>query len=157
MIHPRITLVTADYIATERGISVEAVHEMVDGLGDNAESFTWVFNIAPAMNIKRELRFWAKEVINPAQASGLSLEAVLKAIIPRREAVPGQFVGLCNWEVRELLRVSRRTLIELREELKAVPHNGGIYVPRQALEDFFRRRWVFASVPKQISLPMGTR
>ena len=39
----------------------------------------------------------------------------------------------------------RRTLLDLRPELGSVPHNGGMYVPRAALENFFRRRWCFAA------------
>jgi hypothetical protein len=58
---------------------------------------------------------------------------------------PGQFAGLRNWEVGELLTLSRRRLIELREEWRAINRDGCIWVPRANLENFLRRRWVFAS------------
>ena len=149
MIHPRVQLVSADYIATMFGVSKEAVHDNNTGWKraecDEALAYRWVFNVASDQNVKRELRFWSREVSDPRGTRSLQLEEVIRAMVPRRDVVPGQFCGLRNWEVGDLLRVSRAVLLELREELQARPHNGGIYVPRAALEDFFRRRWCFAN------------
>jgi hypothetical protein len=142
MIHPRIILASADAVATHRGVSLEAIYDQVDG-GFGDESFLWVFNIASDLNAKRELRFWSREINAPESTRSLDLEDVIKAIVPRRDALPGQFCGMRNWEVGDLLRVSRPMLLDLRVELEAVPHNGGIYVPRAALEKFFRRRWCY--------------
>ncbi len=145
MIHPRVNLVHAEVVATMRGVAREAVYDLVDGVGNNGESFIWVFNVCARPNRERELRFWSRELNQPAAVRGLLLEEVIRQIVPRRDVVPGQFCGLPNWQVRDLLRVSRRTLLDLRSELGSVPHNGGMYVPRVALESFFRRRWCFAA------------
>jgi hypothetical protein len=145
MIHPRVNLVHAEVVATMRGVSREAVYDLVDGAGSDGESYLWVFNVCACPKRERELRFWSLELNNPKAVRSLNLEEVIKQIVPRRDVVPGQFCGLPNWQVRDLLRVSRRTLLDLRPELGSVPHNGGMYVPRAELEKFFRRRWCFAS------------
>jgi hypothetical protein len=141
MIHPRVQLVTAEVVATMRGVSRETVYAWADG-GFGDESFLWVFNVASRTS-ERELRFWKTEIETPAATRRLALNAVVAQIVPRREALPGQFCGLPNWQVGDLLRLSRQQLLNLREELGAVPHNGGIYVPRANLEQFFIRRWCY--------------
>ncbi len=146
MIHPRIILVTAEVVATMRGVAREVIYQMADG-AYGGESYLWVFNIATNPERERELRFWSREINAPAATKNLSLSQVVQQIVPRREGLPGQFIGLRNWEVGELLRVPNVTLLALRGELQAVPHNGGIYVPRAALENFFARRWCYANVP----------
>jgi len=150
MIHPRITLVHAEVVATMRGISRESVYELVDGAGDgDLGAFVWVFNVCASPGL-RELRFWSRELHEPLSVRGFDLEEVIRQIVPRRDALPGQFCGLPNWQVRDLLRVSRATLMELRDELDTVQYKGGLYVPRESLENFFRRRWCFAAtLPKQ--------
>jgi hypothetical protein len=151
MIHPRVILVTAEVVATMRGISREAAYALADGADFNfpfssgPAAYQWVFNVATHPTSERELRFWARELNTPAAVQTLTLDEVIRQIVPRRDIVPGQFCGLPNWQVGDLLRVSRATLLGLRRELQAVPHAGGIYVPRAALETFFRRRWCYAS------------
>ena len=144
MIHPRVQLVTAEVVATMRGISRDSVYELVDGADDANGAFMWVFDVGTS--VSRELRFWARELREPVAVRNFSLEEVIGQLVPRRDLVPGQFCGLPNWQVGELLRVSKGTLINLRPELNAEARSGGIYIPRPALEDFFRRRWLFAGV-----------
>ena len=148
MIHPRVTLVHAEVVATLRGVSREAIYDAVDGADGTGDSFMWVFNVCASAQRERELRFWSPELNAPETVRGLNLEEVIRRIVPRRDVVPGQFCGMPNWQVRDLLRVSRRTMLDLRDELQAVPHQGGIYVPRAGLESFFRRRWCFAATNK---------
>jgi hypothetical protein len=143
MIHPRIHLVSAEVVATMRGVSREQVYELVDGgAAGGKDAYLWVFNVGTFR--ERELRFWAQELREPAASRGLSLDEVVHRLVPRRDLVPGQFCGLPNWQVGELLRLRRQQLLNLRQELQAVPRSGGIYIPRPALENFFKRRWLFA-------------
>jgi hypothetical protein len=149
MIHPRVTLVTTEVVATMRGISREAAYSLADGgLGD--ECFMWVFNVATNPERERELRWWRRELETPLETRSLSLEEVIRQIVPRRDVLPGQYCGLRNWEVGELLRISRMALLTLREELQAEPRNGGIYVPRAALEKFLRTRWCYAKATQPL-------
>jgi hypothetical protein len=144
LLPPRIPLVSANFVATMRGQRLETFLESV-GSAVKGESLMWVFDVSPRMTNKRLLRFWSNELHDPAGAKKLTLEQVVKQLVPRRDAVPGQFVGLRNWEVGDLLRVSNSTLLEMHKELRAVSRDGGIYIPRAALEDFFYRRWIFAN------------
>ncbi len=152
MIHPRVIFVRAAYIAAIRGVSVESVYDLVDGAGNfrpepkakspEPDSYTWVFNVSAGR--MRELRFWSREVDHPDATRGLSLDRVIHYIVPRRDQVPGQYAGLRNWEVGDLLSLSRKQLIQLRGELHAHNREGTIWMPRAALEDFLRRRWIFS-------------
>jgi hypothetical protein len=120
-----------------RGVSDETALSLADG------ELQFVFDIAPKPKTKRELRFWVREVENPKAVAALTINAVIAQIVPRRDAIPGQFCGLRNWEVGNLLRASRATLISLRDELAARPRSvGGIWIPRSALENFLRSRWL---------------
>ena len=141
MIHPRVQLVTAEVVATMRGISRENVYELVDG---GTDTFMWVFNVGQGN--KRELRFWTRELREPVAVRDFHLDEVVRQIVPRRDLVPGQFCGMPNWELVDLLRLTRPALMDLRDELCGEARSGGIYYPRPAIEDFFRRRWLFAGV-----------
>lgn len=142
MIHPRVQLVSAEVVATMRGISRENIYELLDG---GADTFNWVFNVGTSERL-REPRFWTRELREPVAVRDLALDEVIRQIVPRRDLLQGQFCGLPKWQVAELLRVSRRQLLELNGELPAVPHAGGMYVAREKIEHFFRRRWLFAGV-----------
>ena len=131
MIHPRVHLVTAEVVATMHGISCEAVYHRVD----TAEGWMWVWNVGAGS--ERSLRFWSRELTG--DTSKLALDAVIHQIVPRRE-MSG---GLQKWEVAELLRVSRRQLLDL--DLRFVPRAGGMWIATTDLETFFRRRWLFAN------------
>ena len=150
MIHPRIIMVSAEVVATMRGISREAVYALADGanfeipLSSGPSTYQWVFNVAANPTRERELRFWTRELNQPAAVSAMTLDDVVRQIVPRRELLPGQFCGLRNWEVGELLRLHKSSLLSLRRELQAVPRAGGIYIPRASLENFLRRRWCYA-------------
>lgn len=133
MIHPRITLVTAEVVATMRGCSCEAVYQRVD----TDAGWQWVFNVGTGR--ERELRFWSREQLQPAETRSLQLPEVIQQIVPARN-LSG---GYQKWEVGELLRVSRQRLLEL--DLRFAPRNGGMWVAQVDLENFFRRRWLFSN------------
>lgn len=142
MIHPRVQLVTAEVVATMRGIPRELVYELVDG---GTDSFMWVFNVSTSPRL-RDPRFWTRELREPVATQIFGLEEVIQQLVPRRDQLPGQFCGLPKWQLGDLLRVSRRQLLELADELPAEPHLGGMFVRRSHIEAFFRRRWLFANV-----------
>jgi hypothetical protein len=134
-IHPRIKLVTAEVVASIRGISREAIYD--ESLAESDLQYIWVFNVSanPDKEGERELRFWTRELQDPAQVQTLSLDDVINQILPGRPT-------LANWEVRDLLRLSREHLRRLRPELEATELNNTIQIPRSGLEKFFRRRWI---------------
>ena len=133
MIHPRVHLVTAEVVATMRGISGESVYHRVD----TGDGWMWVWNVGAARG--RELRFWSRELREPAATKSFQLEDVIRQIVPRREL----FGSVQKWEVCDLLRVSRYQVSEL--QLPFVPRAGGMWIATGDLENFFRRRWLFAS------------
>ncbi len=141
MIHPSVQLVSAETVASIRGLPRAAIYKVADGNFAGC-SYNWVWNVGTGS--ERELRFWSKEVNDQKSVAHLSIDQVIQHIVPRREKIPGQFCGMRNWEVGDLLRVSNITLLALRKELEVVAREGGIYIPRHSLENFFRRRWCYA-------------
>lgn len=136
MIHPRVHLVTAEVVATMHGISCEAVYHRVD----TAEGWMWVWNVGAARG--RELRFWSKEQLFRTETKNLELNEVVRKLVPTR-ALSG---GMQKWEVCDLLRVSRYQVSEL--QLPFIPRAGGMWISTSELENFFRRRWLFASTKR---------
>lgn len=119
------------------GISVDRVYDMVE-IG----RYLWVWNVSSGVGNRRELRFWSREVNDPASVAGLTIDDVLKTVVPKRAHVPGQRDGLRNWEFRHLLRLSKPSLCELRKELGVRGTTRNLFIPRANLERFLRRRWV---------------
>ena len=113
------------------------IYAMTDGADLINGSYLWVWNVAtnPVGEI-RDLRWWTGEALAQAHQSKLYLEEVIDFIVPkkRREFPAG--------EVRKLLLISSPTLMELRAELMGDLRTGGSFFPRQALVDFFIRRWL---------------
>jgi hypothetical protein len=139
MIHPRVQLVTADFVGTLHGLSTEAVYKRVD----TDEGWMWVFNAGTGT--ERALRFWKREQVEPLATRCLHLEEVIRQIVPPRQ-LSG---GWQKWEVADLLRLSRRRLMELN--LNFQPRNGGLWLPQAELTHFFRTRWLYTeayAVPK---------
>lgn len=118
------------------GLPVSRVYDMVDN-----GTYLWVWNVSSGSD-KRELRFWSREINEPAAVVRLTLDEAVRAIIPRRSHLPGQFNGLRAWEFRHMLRLSKPSLVALHRELDvrgAVRH---YVIPRAKIEEFFRRRWM---------------
>jgi hypothetical protein len=138
LFHSTVKLVPASFVAILRGINDEAALALAD------DHYQWVWDVS--INRKRrDLRFWTKELEDRKVVSNLSLDQVIEQIVPRRDLVPGQFCGLCNWEVTDLLHISRRHMINLRKELGSPRRaDGKVWTRRQALERFFRERWLGA-------------
>jgi hypothetical protein len=126
-----------DTVSCVGGFSVDQVYERVE-----SGTFLWVWNVSSGTGDKRELRFWSREINDPASVTNLTLDAVIKFIIPNRAHVPGQRDGLHNWEFRHLLRLSKSSLSDLRKELGVKGTIRNLFIPRENIEHFFQRRWL---------------
>ena len=130
-INRRALLLTVDTVAASRGVTPESVYEDVD-----SGRLLWVWNVAADFSgPKRELRFFAQEVIAPEFARQQKLNDVIKLLVPQRE-------WLRNWELEHLLAVRRPTLLALRDELRAQVVDNCVRIHRNALVSFFMRRIV---------------
>lgn len=136
----RTALVRVHVVADLRGISSEQVLDMADG------EFQWVWNVCPSEG-RRELRFWCGEIHNPAAVAGLTLDEVIRLILPNA----ADKRGFTSSELADFLRVQRGTMLGLYAELGAVRTAGErgnpVFIPRPAVDRFLRRRWLFAGVP----------
>jgi hypothetical protein len=126
-----------DTVSCVAGLSVEQVYDRVE-----SGNFLWVWNVSSGAGGKRELRFWSREINDPASVANFDLDAVIKTVVPNRTHIHGQGDGLHNWEFRHLLRLSKSSLCELRKELGIKGNIRGLFVPRANIEKFFRRRWL---------------
>ncbi|HXB59093.1 MAG TPA: hypothetical protein VNU95_05995 [Candidatus Acidoferrales bacterium] len=145
----RTTFCGVDTVSCVVGLSVPRIYDLVE-----SGRYLWVWNVSSGVGARRELRFWSREINDPASVAGLTLDAVIKSVIPHRGYVPGQRQGLHNWEFRHLLRLSKPSVCELRKELGirgAIRH---LFIPRSRLEQFFRSRWIGnIDAPKSKSVP----
>lgn len=135
----KTTFCGIDTVCCVLGLTVAQVYNKVE-CGD----FLWVWNVSSGKTNKRELRFWSREINSPAAVARLTLDDVLKVVIPDRRRVPGQRDGLFNWEFRHLLRLSKASLSKIRKELgiKNPARGRKLFIARGAVEQFFRRRWM---------------
>jgi hypothetical protein len=133
----RTTFCGIDTVSCVVGRSVPQVYDLVE-----SGHFLWVWNVSSGVGARRELRFWSREINEPASVANLTLDAVIKSVIPNRTHVPGQRNGLHNWEFRHLLRLSKPSACELRKELGICGTTRHLFIPRSRVEQFFRRRWL---------------
>jgi len=126
-----------DTVSCVTGLSTNRIYDLVES-GD----YLWVWNISSGLGKRRELRFWSREINNPAAVSKMTIDAVIQAIIPNRSRLPGQADGIGNWEFRHLLRLSKPCHCLLRKELGVCGTVRNFFIPRASLEQFFHRRWV---------------
>ncbi len=131
------TFCSIETVSCVTGLPVDRLYELVD-----SGNYLWVWNVSTGVGSRRELRFWCREINNPATVINLSLDAAITAIIPRRVHLAGQQNGLFNWEFRQLLRISKSTLSGLRHELGVTGTERDLFIPRASIETFFRRRWL---------------
>lgn len=135
----KTTFCDIDTVACVSGLTNEQVYERVES-GD----LLWVWNVSSTLRLKRELRFWSREINDPASVARLTIDDVIKIILPDRSQVPGQRNGILNWEFRRLLRLSKSSLSNLRRELgvKNPGRGRNLFIARGIIEQFFRRRWL---------------
>ena len=133
----RTTFCGIDTVSCVVGRSIPQVYDLVE-----SGHFLWVWNVSSGVGARRELRFWSREINDSASVANLTLDAVIKSVVPNRTHVPGQRNGLHNWEFRHLLRLSKPSACELRKELGICGATRHLFIPRSRIEKFFRRRWL---------------
>lgn len=135
----RTVLIKVDTVMHLTGLSADAIYERAVGNSLLGE-FAWVWNVAadPAGKI-RDLRFWAREIVAPETTKRLSLDRVMKLLLPPKR-VQYHSGEVCN----TLLSIRRPTLQQLREELNGKLAAHSSFFPREGLEQFLRTRWLGA-------------
>jgi hypothetical protein len=140
----RTTFCDIETVSCVTGLSTDRIYELVD-----FGYYLWVWNVSGGVGVRRELRFWSREINDHASAAGLTFDDVLKTVIPRRSHVPGQRDGIQNWEFGHLLRLSKPCLCRLRKELGIRGRNHRLFITQANIEKFFRRRWAGNPAPRQ--------
>lgn len=136
----RTTFCGVETVSCVTGLSIDRIYELVD-----SGYYLWVWNVSSGLGIRRELRFWSREINDHASTARLTFDAAIQSIIPRRSHIPGQRDGIHNWEFGHLLRLSKPILCRMRKEMGIRgPERTvrGLFIPRARIEQFFHRRWV---------------
>jgi hypothetical protein len=120
---------------------VQTVYHRSDGRDQSGIGYQFVWNVATnPQGRMRNLRFWVRVIKEPQAVARLTLDEVIAEILPqsRREFPAGT--------VCQMLQLRDVTLAQLRGELGGfLRRNSGVY-PRDGLANFFRRRWLGASI-----------
>ena len=136
-LHQRAVLIERATVCHLTGLRRDEVYERVDGASLLHGAFVWVWNFASAADgIKRDLRFWAREIVAPETVKGLKLAQVVDMVLPkaRKHFHAGE---LAHW-----FSLSRPGLKALREDLGG--HKESVittFYDRAGVADFLRRRW----------------
>jgi len=132
-ISDRTVFLDINGVRAARGCSADKVNALVDS-GD----LLWVFDLGKRRGKKhlRELRFWCPEIVEAGQVAKLDLADVILRILPiGRQSFNGS--ELCQWFL-----ISRATVKRIGREIGGTVKNGLLYVQREPLADFLRRRWI---------------
>lgn len=132
----RTTFCDIETVSCVTGLSKDRIYELVD-----SGYYLWVWNVSGGIGVRRELRFWSREINNHGSTAKLTFDAVLKAVIPRRSHIPGQRDGIQNWEFGHLFRLSKPSLSRMRKELGIRGRLRNLFISRAYIERFLRRRW----------------
>lgn len=147
----RTILIKADTVRHFTRFSLNEIRDRADG--DLFGGYVWVWNVAvdPSDEARRDLRFWAREVVAPETVRGWDLDRVLKCILPLRRA------NYPAGEVRDVvLGLSGQALMRLRSELNGQLAANSSFYTRAGLEKFLRARWVgSAQLSTKNSQPVG--
>jgi hypothetical protein len=98
----RTVLVTTATLRAVRGVDADTVTAWVE-----AGAYRWVFNVSAGDEGKRDLRFWAKEMIAPELCPADPAEAVAEILGTHSPRWRGT-------EVAQLLLISRPQVLDLR-------------------------------------------
>lgn len=128
----RTVLVTIDTLRAVQGVDAEAIWAGVD-----EGRWHWVFDVAAHRRRNlRELRFWARELIAPADCARLTIDEALAGILGTgRNYLRGS-------EVAQLLLVCRPTVFRLWQEgeLRGAVAHRILKITRASLARFLQRR-----------------
>lgn len=132
-ISQRTVLVTCDMVRAALGVDADTVTAKVD-----AGELRWVWNVSTGAGAVRELRFWAKEIIEPATVARLSVFSALNLILGTERT---RWRGV---EIQHLLLVSRPQIFRLHKEgdLPGEIVSGTLWVARAALKRFLTSRLI---------------
>jgi hypothetical protein len=126
-INPRISLVNSATVRAKHGCDAGRVSQFVD-----SGKYIWVFNLARQAGRVRDLRFWVSEMLNPSAVAGLSLEEVIKQILPpSRSSFP-------SGEICLRFMISKPSLGRIRREMGI----GLGVMDREKLAGFLRLCWL---------------
>lgn len=135
----RTALVSVPAVRLHLGVDAETVLARID-----AGEYRWVFDVSAAPRAEqrvRELRVWARELVQPESVRGLTVAEAIQGIIGGRERYYGTELG-------QLLMVSRPQIFRLhhRRALPGAVISGRLWVAREALVTFLTARLVGAEV-----------
>ena len=135
-LHLRSVLVKCDVVMSVLGLRPDEVYDRVDGGDLLHPGFVWVWDLAVSRKRKRDLRFFAREVIAPETTAGLELSAVLDIVLPPKRTV------YHSGDLLRMFQIRRPTLADLRDELKGrMLGTRNCVFPAVAVRDFLSRRW----------------
>jgi len=150
---PRTILTSVGAAQWASGLHRDVIHERATG-SSLFDGYRWVWNIAPDREGELPLlRFWTREIIAPETTRRLSLDQVIKSILPTKR------LTYHTGEVETtILSISGQTLMRLREELNGKLATNSSFFPREGLEKFLRTRWLGAATSQLSTLtPQPTR
>lgn len=135
-LHTRTALVTSDTVRAVHGLDAETIAARVD-----AGEFLWVWDVSLNRARKRELRFLAEEVRDPASYRKHSPDEVIATLLPGRErlrtAEVAQLLCVCDPHVMNLLK----------SELTGPRVGHSQFVLSASLRQFLLRRHLAAGHP----------
>lgn len=124
-----------------RGGGVEEIHALVE-----SGALMWVFDFGGinGNSHQRNLRFWLPEIRDAAAVAKLGLPAVIGQILPvRRSLIFGR-------EITQWFGVSRQTTQRIGRETGGIVKAHRLQIQREALADFLARRWIGASIKREV-------
>lgn len=128
-----VQLVTMDVVRALLGISTDAIQSAAES---GKIRFAWNVSVKGSRAQISELRFWLREIVQPAAAANLSLSLVIASILGEHRS---QWRGV---EVSNLLMVSRPQIHRLQKS-KALPGQvkcNTLWIGRAGLEKFLQDR-----------------
>lgn len=133
-IPPNTHLVTSEFVRALRGISSEAVQDLVES---GQLRFVWNVTARPRAREISELRFWLQETIAPIPFTVGLRDAVQAILGARRTCWRGT-------EIAQMMMVSRPCIHRLRKS-RALPgkiKGSTLWVQRSELQRFLNIRWL---------------
>ena len=127
----RTVLVDIGTTRIRHGVDAESIWAKIDNGG-----IQWVWDIAAAGSRKRELRFWAKELIAPEFTAGQTLAQVVAEIVGKRTSYPRGEIEV-QWVLSHVHLIS---LIRQNELILT-----GREITSESLTNFLTSRWQGAS------------
>lgn len=121
-------LVEIGTVRAVRRVDADTIHDEVD-----EGKYRWVWNVSALRGEIRELRFWTRELHEPAAVANLSVPEVVNQILGPQAEWRGP-------EIAQLLIVSRPTVHRLQAELGAVLVGGVIKCRRDGLARWLKAR-----------------